>query len=168
MKALDLGEVFEANFGGTTLPGRTTRTIVLSVPEGQSTGGGTQASQSISLVPDDRSVGILVSGTVNPATMTAELRGFPYLDDTHRLRFGGKRLDIPEAAYREFLEKVKAFLESNQYAVTVVNQMPASARQRYQKSAKAAPGGGQSALWIVFILLLLAGAGAAVFFLLRQ
>ena len=54
MKALDLGEVFEANFGTTTLPGRTTRKIVLSVPEGQSTGGGTQATQSISLVPEDR------------------------------------------------------------------------------------------------------------------
>jgi len=162
LKALDLGEMFQSTFDGFSLSGETRRKVVLTVPAGQSTGGGASANQAISLVPDDGKSGILVAGTVHGASMTAELRGYPYLRDLFKLRYHGQRFAVTEPEFQAFLEKARGCLEANGYTVTVVNQVPAAQKQHL---AAGATGGDSTGMWILVAVLLLAGAGAAIYFL---
>lgn len=166
MKALDMSEMFGATFGDIRLTGRTPRRPELTAPEGQSTGGGAKAVQSITLTPDDPTAGMLVAGTVNGAANTAELRGYPYLEATYKMRYQGQRLDIPVDSYQRFLEEAKKFLESQAYNVTVVNQLPDAAKRHYDKTAPITSGG--NAFWIVLGFMVLAGAGVAAYLILAQ
>lgn len=165
MRALDLGDVFTATFSDYKVAGRSgagDRRVELAVPEGQSTAGGAQANQAISLVADDPQQGILVAGHVNGAQLTAELRGYPYMNETHKLRFG-KPIDIAEAVYLKFLERAEQLLKTNGYTVRVVNQIPESTRQRLQARQQKRSGSG--AFWVILVILLL-GCGAAAAYLL--
>ncbi|MDY0001267.1 MAG: hypothetical protein RBU30_08240 [Polyangia bacterium] len=163
LRALELSKVWQAAFAETTLGGSSPRRAILSVPEGQSTAGGAQAHQSISLVPEDPAKGILVAGSVDGAGFTAELRGFAYLNETHRLRFG-RPMDLPASTYQEFLLAAKNLLESNGFTVTVVNQLPEAAKRRYQESK---PADASSSLKVVLAFLALAAAAAVMFLLLK-
>jgi hypothetical protein len=165
MKALDMSEMFQVTFGDFRLSGGVSRRPELTVPEGQSTGGGAKAVQSITLIPEDAAAGVLVAGTVNGAANTAELRGYPYLEATYKMRFHGKRLDIPMGSYQKFLEQAKTFLENHAYKVSVVNQLPDAAKRHYDQNVKQSGG---NAFWIVLGFLVLAGAGVAAFLLLAQ
>jgi len=164
LRALDLADAWKATFCDFRLLGRTNRSVVLSVPEGQSTAGGAQAHQSISLVPEDPAAGILVVGSVDGVGLTAELRGFGYVNETHRLRFG-KPIDISAGVYQTFLESAELLLKTNGYSVTVVNQLSESARKRYQPVKPASSGG---AIWVLLIFLLLAGGAAVAYLLLNK
>ena len=164
LRALDLGDVFNATMADYVVAGRPNRRVTLSVPEGQSTAGGTQANQSISLVADDPHHSILVAGTVNPVMLTAELRGYPYLSETHRLRFH-KPFDIAEGVYLKFLEKVEGLLKLNGFTVTVINQLPQATRQRL--AARHPSQSSSSAFWVILLFLVLAGGGVAAWLLLN-
>lgn len=165
MKALDMGESFKAYFGEFRLSGATPRRPELTVPEGQSTGGGAKAAQSITLIPEDPTAGTLIAGTVNGAANTAELRGYPYLEATYKMRFHGQRLDIPSGSYQRFLEDAKQFLEGHAYQVTVVSQLPAAAKRHYDAATAKSGGNG---IWLVLGFLVLAGAGVVAYLLLTQ
>lgn len=165
MKALDMGETFKSTFGELQLSGATPRRPELTVPEGQSTGGGAKAIQSITLTPDDPSAGMLIAGTVNGASNTAELRGFPYLEATFRMRYHGQRLDIPAGSYQRFLEEAKRFFEGHSYNVTVINQLPDAAKRHYDATT---PKSGGNGIWMVLGFLVLAGAGVAAYLFLTQ
>ena len=166
MKALDISDVFTAEFKDIVLPGKTNRHARLIAPEGQSTGGGAQAVQSVTLEPDDPRAGTMVAGTVNAYMMTAELRGFPYLNDTHRMRYDGKPIDISADAYQMFLVKAEEFFKKNGYQVSVHSQLPEAAKRHYERSVKTKSG--SSTLLVVILFLVLAAAGVAVFLLLRK
>lgn len=166
IKALDMGEMFRVTFGELQLSGSTPRRPELTVPEGQSTAGGAQVVQSITLTPDDPSAGTLIAGTVNVASNTAELRGYPYLEATFKLRYRGRHLDIPASSYQSFLEQARQFLEGHAYHVTVINQLPAAAKRHYDQTATSSSGG--SAFWLVLGFMVIAGAGVAAYLLLNQ
>lgn len=163
LRALDLADVWNAQFSELRLGTTSKRRAVLSVPEGQSTAGGTQAQQSISLVPEDPSKGILVAGSVDGVSLTSELRGFSYLNETHRLRFG-KPLDLPAGVYQDFLAQAERLLKVNGFTVTVVNQLPEAVRRRYQA---AKPSSGSSGIWVILVFLLAAGGAAVAYLLLN-
>jgi translation initiation factor IF-2 len=61
--------------------------VELSIPEGPSTGGGAQARQSLRLVPRRKGYAMVIAGTVDPVTSTAELRTFEYVAISHELRY---------------------------------------------------------------------------------
>lgn len=166
IKALDMAEVFSATLGTTGIPGATTRRPELTAPEGQSTGGGAMAVQSITLKPEDPSAGTLVAGTVNGAAMTAELRGYPYLNATYQMRYHGKHVDISADAYQKFVERTKAFFEGQGYRVSVKNVVPEAARRHYTQSMQKQSS--SSGLLIIILLFVVAGAGVATYFLLFQ
>jgi len=167
MKALDISDLFSASFKDYRLSGTTPLRPELTVPEGQSTGGGAKAVQSITLIPDDPSAGTLIAGTVNGAANTAELRGYPYLEVTFKIRYRGQRLGIPAGAYQNFLEEARLFFETRGYTVSVVNQLPDAAKRHYDKSGKA-PAVGSNAFWVVLGFMVLVGAAMAVYLLLPQ
>ncbi len=166
IKALDVSDLFQANFNDFRLSGSTPRAPELTVPEGQSTGGGAKAIQSITLTPEDPSAGTLIAGTVNGVANTVELRGYPYLEATYKIRYRGHRLDIPADSYQQFLEEARSFFERRSYTVSVVNQLPDAAKRHYDKTVNAQPGG--NAFWIVLGFMVLAGAAMATYLLLPQ
>ena len=166
MKALDISDMFHATFNEFRLSGTTPRRPELTVPEGLSTAGGAKAGQSITLIPDDPSAGTLIAGTVNGASNTAELRGYPYLEVTYKMRYRGRELDIPASSYQAFIDEAKEFFELRSFKVSVVNQLPEMARRHYDQSVKTQAGG--NAFWIVLGFMVLAGAGVAAYLLLTQ
>ncbi len=164
LRALDLGDVFNATMADYVVAGRPNRHVTLSVPEGQSTAGGAQANQSISLVSDDPHHRMLVVGTVNSVMLNAELRGYPYMSETHRLRYH-KPFDIAEGVYLQFLEKVEGLLKVNGYSVTVVNQIPQATRQRL--AARHPRQSSNSAFWFILLFLVLAGGAVAAWLIMN-
>lgn len=83
--------------------------VELSMPDGPSTGGGAQARQNIRLVPRRRGYSIVIAGTVDPVTSTAELRTFEHVAVLHELRFK-QPLEISGEEYDDFLAKADVVL----------------------------------------------------------
>lgn len=83
--------------------------VELSVPEGPSTGGGTQARQNIRLVPRRKGYAMVIAGTVDPVTSTCELRTFEHVAMLHELRFK-QPLEISGEEYDQFLRKADVVL----------------------------------------------------------
>jgi hypothetical protein len=83
--------------------------VELSMPDGPSTGGGAQARQNIRLVPRRRGYTIVIAGTVDPVTSTAELRTFEHVAVLHELRYK-QPLEISGEEYDDFLAKADVVL----------------------------------------------------------
>jgi len=83
--------------------------VELSMPDGPSTGGGAQARQNVRLVPRRRGYSIVIAGTVDPVTSTAELRTFEHVAVLHELRFK-QPLEITGEEYDDFLAKADVVL----------------------------------------------------------
>ena len=83
--------------------------VELTMPEGPSTGGGAQARQSIRLVPRRKGYAIVVVGTVDPVTSTAEIRTFEHVAILHEVRFH-QPLEISGEEYEDFLAKADVVL----------------------------------------------------------
>lgn len=83
--------------------------VELATPEGPSTGGGAQARQHLRLVPRRKGYAIVVAGTVDPVTSTAELRTFEHVAVLHELRFR-QPLEISGEEYDDFLAKADVVL----------------------------------------------------------
>lgn len=83
--------------------------VELMGPEGPSTGGGAQARQSIRLVPRRPGYAVVVAGTVDPVTSTAEVRTFEHVAVLHELRFR-RPLEITSDEYTAFLRKLDVVL----------------------------------------------------------
>lgn len=83
--------------------------VELTAPEGQSTRGGAHARQSLRLVPRRKGYAVVVVGTVDPVTSTAELRTFEHVAVAHEVRFK-KPLEISGEEYEDFLRKADVVL----------------------------------------------------------
>ena len=105
--------------------------VELSVPDGPSTGGGVQARQSIRLVPRRKGYAIVVVGTVDPVTSTAELRTFEHVAVLHEVRFR-QPLEISGEEYEDFLAKADVVLN---LARVKAKRVPAPAELLAQRKA---------------------------------
>ena len=83
--------------------------VELMAPEGQSTNSGAQARQNIRLVPRRKGYSVVVAGTVDPVTSTAEVRTFEHVAILHELRFN-RPLEITAEEYVDFLAKLDVVL----------------------------------------------------------
>jgi hypothetical protein len=83
--------------------------VELSVPEGPSTGGGATARQNLCLVPRRHGYAMVIAGTVDPVTSTAELRTLEHVAILHELRYR-KPLEISGDEYTDFLAKADVVL----------------------------------------------------------
>ena len=91
--------------------------VELSTPEGPSTGGGAQARQHLRLVPRRKGYSVVVAGTVDPVTSTAEMRTFEHAAILHELRFG-RPLEIDGEEYADFLRKADVVFTLARVTVT--------------------------------------------------
>lgn len=103
--------------------------VELSVPEGPSTGGGAQARQHLRLVPRRRGYSVVIAGTVDPVTSTAEMRTFDHVAILHEIRFE-RPLEINAEEYDQFLRKADVIMNLARIRVTRVPPPPDLLAQR--------------------------------------
>lgn len=107
-QAASLAETVRDGFDGFHM-GAGDYIVDLQGPEGPSTGGGAQARQSIRLVPRRKGYPVIVAGTVDPVTSSAEVRTFDHVAVLHELRFR-RPLEINAEEYADFLMKLDVVL----------------------------------------------------------
>ena len=103
-QAASLAETVTDGFEGFHL-GAGDWVVELMAPEGPSTAGGALARQSIRLVPRRKGYAVVVVGTVDPVTSTADVRTFEHVAILHELRFR-RPLEIDDEEYAAFLAKL--------------------------------------------------------------
>lgn len=183
-KAIGLAEVFKGTVGKTRLEGSVSYSVELSAPEGDSTGGGMQAMQHISLVPDGGGPTVVI-GMANQATRRAELRSYTIVAESYRKRFKGSGFPAQQPKYDDLLRKLRVFFEQENLQITLVDSPPVAAHatpapaavggtpapvpvRTQGRSAKLGSSSGSSRrklILAVVALLLVAGAAAVVLLL---
>ena len=152
MRALTLADYFNSAMKGKRVGNYT---VQLAAPDGPSTGGGKQALQHISLVPDAGGATI-TAGSANQVERVAELRSYAHLQQLHAQRFRGKRLPLDKVAYNELLKKMQQFFTEQKLSVVLVD-----AANLPQRS------GSRVGMMILGLAIAAATAGAVFFFLHR-
>ena len=92
----------------------------LASPDGESTQGGKQALQHVSLMPEGGGPTIVI-GSANTVDKRVELRTFRYLTQQYRQRFKGAALPFDKKAYGELVDKMQEFFRSQTFEVTLVD-----------------------------------------------
>jgi hypothetical protein len=154
MKALNLADHFNAEVGDKRVSGYR---VQLARPEGLSTGGGKQAVQHISLVPDGGGDATITAGWANQLEGSAELRTYEQLAQLHASRFRGKKIPLDRISYNELLKRMRAFFGDRGLSVVLVDAA----------KTPAAPTSSRFTVVMVFLGVALEAAGA-MFFLLDQ
>ncbi len=157
-QAASLAETVTDGFDGFHM-GAGDYVVDLKAPDGPSTGGGAQARQSIRLVPRRRGYAVVVAGTVDPVTSTAEVRTFEHVAVLHELRFR-RPLEINADEYAEFLKKLDVVLNLARVRSRHVPPSPELLAQRKALGKISLP----AVLLFVFVLVL---AGVVVYRVLR-
>lgn len=123
-------------------------------PSGESTGGGKQANQPVTLTPPGPGQPVLTVGWVNCATSEAKLRTLSCMQQLLVKRFGRRKVVLDAAAYQQFFDAAKAYLEANGIEVSVEAQPPEVASGAFPAVS---PASAPSPLpWIVSGLALIA------------
>lgn len=136
-KALELSEMFMVKFGRRSFAGAVPRVVKVEAPD-ESTGGGKQAREPISLVPAGGAPGgTLVIGWMDVAENRAGMRAYHVLAEMHRQRFG-KNLDLPRAEYDSFLDEARRFFTEEGIPLQLLEDVPAPPPAR--------PGTGEASL----------------------
>jgi hypothetical protein len=151
LKALSLADYFKAIMGNQRVSGYK---VVLAAPDGPSTGGGKQALQHISLIPDAGGATI-TAGSANQVEKIAELRTYDHLSQLHAQRFRGKKLPLDRIAYNELLKRMQQFFAEQKLTVVLLD-----AAQVGNNTARS------GAALLVGVVVALATAGA-VFYLMN-
>jgi hypothetical protein len=154
LAAVDFAKLFNDTFGTTNLAGFIPK---LTAPEGQSTGGGVQALQHITL--ENAEGKAIVVGSCDNVTKQAELRVYDHVAGLFAKRFEGMAFPVGKAEFDQLQSRFKDFLEMQAIRVGLAKPPVAA------PSAQAAPRGKSSAtLWILIVVLVLAIAGGLVYF----
>lgn len=125
--------------------------VELSMPDGPSTGGGAQARQNIRLVPRRRGYVIVIAGTVDPVTSTAELRTFEHVAILHELRYK-QPLEITGEEYADFLAKADVVLNLARVKARRVGPPPELIAEQKARKRISMP------LMLVFLVVMLLAA----------
>lgn len=149
-QAASLAETVTDGFDGFAM-GAGSYGVDLSTPDGPSTGGGVQARQHLRLVPRRKGYPIIVAGTVDPVTSTAEIRTFEHVAILHELRFE-RPVEITEDEYAEFLRKAAVVMNLARVRAREVGPSPELVARRASRKKLSLP------VLIVFILVLVSAA----------
>src|SRR5262249_3676098 len=150
LQAISLADWFNAEVGDRRVSGYK---VKLAAPEGPSTGGGMQALQHISLIPDAGGATI-TAGSANQVTKVAELRSHQYPEQRHRQRCGGKSFPLDRVSYNELLKRMQAFFTKQRLAIVLLDSSPAAGRPQ-----------SRAGVMLLGVLIAVFTAGAVYFFL---
>lgn len=151
MRGLSLADRFNAQLEAIRIAGYRPR---LLEPSGESTGGGKQANQPVTLQPPGLRQPVLTVGWVNCATSMAKLRTLSCMQELVVKRFGRRRVVLDAAAYQRFFEVARAYLEENGIEVEVEERPPEV--QSGAHPAAAPPRQGSPLGWVLTGLALIA------------
>lgn len=152
MAAVDFAGSFNEYFGSQPVMGYQ---ISLTAPVGQSTGGGVQARQHITLTnPVDGQSQVV--GACNTAQRTAELRAYDYVAAQFQERFG-QAFPIPQGEYASLMQKFQSFCDAQQIAWKMVEGPKVASGAPAQKS------GSSVGLIIAIVAVVLAIGGGLVY-----
>jgi len=154
MAAVDFAGLFNTYFDPVEVLGYK---IQLTAPEGQSTGGGVQARQHITL-SDEAGGKTVVVGGCNTANKTAELRTYDHVAARFGQRYEGMPFPIPAGEFDGLRQKFAQFLQGQGYTVTTAVQKASKA------GGPAAKSRGSRGLIIALVVILLGLAGVAVWY----
>ena len=154
MAAVDFAGLFNSYFDPVNVMGFK---IQLTAPEGQSTGGGVQARQHITMI-DEAGGKTVVVGACNTAQKTAELRTHDHVASRFGAHYEGTPFPIPAGEYDGLRQKFAQFFQSQGYTVSTAVQRKAAG------GGAPAKGGSSTGLIIALVVLLLGLAGAAVWY----
>ena len=155
MAAVDFATVFNSSFSETTMEGYK---VKLTAPEGQSTGGGVQALQHITLA-NEADGSTVVVGTVNNAERSVELRSFDHIASLFQQRYAGRIFPVDRVQYDNLQQRFSTFFQSQSFQVTVSQAPP-------PKPSATAKGSSVWALGIIAVVLLI--IALIYFFFLHQ
>lgn len=130
VEAVGLAEIFKHTIGQTRLEGMVNYRLALSAPEGESTAGGKQALQHVTLIPEGRGAATMVIATANTVTKEAQLRAFACIAEMHRRRFKGALLLLDQQRYAGLLDKLAAFFNERGFTVVTTDRVPEAAPVR--------------------------------------
>jgi hypothetical protein len=136
-QALGLAETFKGAVGKQRLGSAPAYVPELAAPDGDSTAGGKQALQHISLMPEGGGP-TLVVGTANTVDKRAELRTYGYVAAMYRKRFKGAPVPFDKAVFDNLLSRFQSLFTSQGFSVTLVDPVVAPAEAA---EADVAPGG---------------------------
>jgi hypothetical protein len=145
-QAASLAETVTTGFEGFHM-GAGDYVVELMGPEGQSTGGGAQARQTIRVVPRRKGYAVVVVGTVDPVTSFAEVRTFDHVALLHELRFA-RPLEITQEEYADFLAKLDVVLNLARVRSRRVGPSPELLAQRRSQDRISIPA------LVVFVVVL--------------
>jgi hypothetical protein len=153
MRGLGLTARFDEHFAQDRISGFTPRLVE---PAGESTGGGKQALQHVTLQPEGPHNPVLTVGWVNCASNQAKLRTLACMQLLFARRFAGRRIVLDPLAYQHFLDRAAVFLQAQGMQVSPEHQPPDMA------SAPSAAQAGRSWTWLWVVLFVLALAAGLV------
>ena len=156
MAAVDFSGLFNSYFSDKSFGGYK---VELTAPEGQSTGGGVQARQHITLVsPADGHT--VVVGACNNFEKTAELRTYDHVSARFSQRHSGAAFPVDSGEFSVLRQNLTDFFNSQSFTLSTTAAPAAATR------APAAQAGKSSSGLIIFVvvLLLLVAAGLVYYF----
>jgi hypothetical protein len=129
VQAVGLAEIFKHTIGKTRLEGMVNYRLALSAPEGESTAGGKQALQHVTLIAEGGG-NTMVIATANTVTKEAQLRTFACIAEAHRRRFKGALLLLDQQRYGGLIDKLGAFFKERGFTVSTVDGLSDAAPAR--------------------------------------
>src|SRR6185436_17825261 len=117
MKAVSMADFFNAKIDDKRVSGYR---VKLAAPEGQSTGGGKQALQHVSLIPDAGGATI-TAGSANQVEKIAEIRTFDHLKQLHAQRFGKKSFPLDRVSYNELVKRMQVFFTEQKLTMVLID-----------------------------------------------
>ncbi len=118
-QALGLAAMFQALTSKHRLGTAPAYLPQLAAPDGPSTGGGKQALQHVSLIPEGGGDTIVI-GSANTVEKRAELRSYRHVARTYSQRWKGANLPFEQEPYDDLIQKIQAFFSSQSFAVTLL------------------------------------------------
>lgn len=155
MAAVDLASVFNTALADAGVAGYS---LQLTAPEGQSTGGGIQALQHVTLVHDAGRASIVV-GHCNNVEKKTELRTHDQVSGQFQQRFPDAAFPVERGQYQALMQRIEEFFRNQSFEVTTARPKAAPRPQ-----AAAPSEGGSPGVLIALVVVLLAIAAGLVYY----
>ena len=160
MAAMDFAGMFNAFFSEKPVAGFISE---LTSPEGQSTGGGVQARQHITMTHQVESKNLVV-GSCNNVEKKVELRSYEYVAGQYKQRYGGEAFPVGRAEYEDLVKHFNNFFTSKSLTVSMIAEKKASAPTPAARAGKSSTG----LIIGIVVGLLVVAAGLVYFFVFHQ
>src|ERR1044071_1395780 len=146
--ALAARDLITPQFVTTKFSGNVTRVVKVEAPNGESTGGGKQARESIILRAENGDVaGSITCGFLDLGVRSCELRSYPSLNMIHRPPFQSA-LDLYQSEYDKFLGELSQMLEAEGFVIKIVEPEEQQAKAAAANAPDKSSGGSSMGLFI--------------------